>query len=153
MIPDDLPSLQVFSFLLFCCQAKKTGMDDKKTSKKSGRPTEVEKTKDIPKAPELEKKRPAKGKGKGMVKDAPKGPEVCKDPVKLTSHAMGVNIYKQGQDTPLQPPHQYPDWLFQIDLGPPKKLQDLDPESREYWKLLRKENMWRFNRLHKGKKL
>nr|XP_006640059.1 PREDICTED: 39S ribosomal protein L54, mitochondrial isoform X4 [Lepisosteus oculatus] len=99
------------------------------------------------------KKPAAKGKGKGMVKDAPKGPEVCKDPVKLTSHAMGVNIYKQGQDTPLQPPHQYPDWLFQIDLGPPKKLQDLDPESREYWKLLRKENMWRFNRLHKGKKL
>ncbi|MBN3309750.1 RM54 protein, partial [Amia calva] len=95
----------------------------------------------------------AKGKGKGMAKESLKGPEVCKDPVKLTSHAMGVNIYKTGQDPPLKAPQEYPDWLFQLDLGPPKKLTELDPESHSYWKLLRKEHMWRFNRLHKGKKL
>ncbi|RXM94966.1 39S ribosomal protein L54, mitochondrial [Acipenser ruthenus] len=95
----------------------------------------------------------AKGKGKGMAKDAQKGPEVCKDPVKLTTHAMGVNIYKEGQDPPLQAASEYPEWLFQLDLGPPKQLSELDPESREYWKLMRKEHMWRFNKLHKGKKL
>lgn len=42
--------------------------------------------------------------------------------------------------------------LFQLNLGPPKKLHELDPETWEYWKRLRKENIWRFNRLHKGKK-
>ncbi|KAK1152473.1 39S ribosomal protein L54, mitochondrial-like [Acipenser oxyrinchus oxyrinchus] len=99
------------------------------------------------------KKVAAKGKGKGMAKDAQKGPEVCKDPVKLTTHAMGVNIYKEGQDPPLQAASEYPEWLFQLDLGPPKQLSELDPESREYWKLMRKEHMWRFNKLHKGKKL
>uniref|UniRef100_A0A3Q2PUM3 Uncharacterized protein n=1 Tax=Fundulus heteroclitus TaxID=8078 RepID=A0A3Q2PUM3_FUNHE len=37
----------------------------------------------------------AKGKGKGMMKEVLKGPEVCKDPAILTSYAVGVNIYKQ----------------------------------------------------------
>lgn len=52
----------------------------------------------------------AKGKGKGMVKEELKGPEVCKDPVRLTSYAVGVNIYKQGEDPQLKPPEQYPEW-------------------------------------------
>ncbi|CAB1314070.1 unnamed protein product [Coregonus sp. 'balchen'] len=99
------------------------------------------------------KKVAAKGKGKGMVKDVLKGPEVCKDPVKLTSHAVGVNIFKQGDDPALKPPEEYPEWLFQLQLGPPKNIHELEPDSREYWKVLRKEHMLRFNRLHKGKKL
>lgn len=52
----------------------------------------------------------AKGKGKGTVKDVLKGPEVCKDPVRLTSHAVGVNIYKQGEDPSLKPKEDYPAW-------------------------------------------
>ncbi len=43
--------------------------------------------------------------------------------------------------------------LFQLDLGPPKNLNELEPDSREYWKLLRKEHIWRHNKLHKGKKM
>lgn len=42
--------------------------------------------------------------------------------------------------------------LFQLNLGPAKKLPELEPETWEYWQRLRKENIWRFNRLHKGKK-
>lgn len=42
--------------------------------------------------------------------------------------------------------------LFQMNLGPPKTLEELDPESREYWRLLRKQNIWRNNRLSKGQK-
>ncbi|XP_028856740.1 large ribosomal subunit protein mL54 [Denticeps clupeoides] len=99
------------------------------------------------------KKAAVKGKGKGMAKEALKGPEVCSDPVKLCTHAVGVNIFKQGEDPPLKPHRDYPEWLFQLDLGPPKKLSELDPESYKYWKVLRKEHMWRFNRLHKGKKM
>ncbi|XP_040896543.1 39S ribosomal protein L54, mitochondrial [Toxotes jaculatrix] len=99
------------------------------------------------------KKVAAKGKGKGMVKEELKGPEVCKDPVRLTSYAVGANIFKQGEDPKLKPPEEYPEWLFQLNLGPPKKLQELEPDTWEYWKRLRKENILRFNRLHKGKKL
>ncbi|XP_007240181.1 39S ribosomal protein L54, mitochondrial isoform X2 [Astyanax mexicanus] len=98
------------------------------------------------------KKVAAKGKGKGMMKDVQKGPEVCKDPEKLVSHAVGVNIFKQGEDPPIKPKDEYPEWLFQLNLGPAKKLEEMDSESHEYWKRLRKENIWRFNRLHKGKK-
>ncbi|TNM87846.1 39S ribosomal protein L54, mitochondrial [Takifugu flavidus] len=98
------------------------------------------------------KKVAAKGKGKFMVKEELKGPEVCKDPVRLTTYAVGVNVFKQGEDPVLKPPDQYPEWLFQLNLGAVKKLHELDADTWEYWKRLRKENMWRFNRLHKGKK-
>uniref|UniRef100_A0A674N427 Large ribosomal subunit protein mL54 n=1 Tax=Takifugu rubripes TaxID=31033 RepID=A0A674N427_TAKRU len=100
----------------------------------------------------VEKTLTAKGKGKFMVKEELKGPEVCKDPVRLTTYAVGVNVFKQGEDPMLKPPDQYPEWLFQLNLGAVKKLHELDADTWEYWKRLRKENMWRFNRLHKGKK-
>ncbi|XP_001373847.1 39S ribosomal protein L54, mitochondrial [Monodelphis domestica] len=93
------------------------------------------------------------GKGKAVSAEALKDPDVCKDPVLLTTHAMGVNIYKQGPEVPLKADSEYPDWLFEMNLGPPKTLEELDPESHEYWRLLRKQNIWRNNRLHKNKKL
>lgn len=43
--------------------------------------------------------------------------------------------------------------LFKIHLGPPKKLEELDPDSIEYWRRLRKYNTWHRNKLKKGKKL
>lgn len=52
----------------------------------------------------------AKGKGKGMMKEDLKGPEVCKDPERLTSYAVGVNIFKQGDDPKIKPPEEYPEW-------------------------------------------
>ncbi|KAG8519119.1 39S ribosomal protein L54, mitochondrial [Galemys pyrenaicus] len=101
-------------------------------------------------------KRPAMKGGKGgkggVAADALKDPEVCIDPVRLTTHAMGVNIYKEGQDVALKPDAEYPEWLFHMNLGPPKKLEELDPETREYWRLLRKQNIWRHNRLSKNQK-
>ncbi|KAM9385124.1 large ribosomal subunit protein mL54 [Pholidichthys leucotaenia] len=93
-----------------------------------------------------------KGKGKGMTKEELKGPEVSKDPVRLTSYAVGVNIFKQGEDPKLKPPEEYPEWLFQMNLGDPKKLHELEPDTWEYWIRLRKENIWRHQRLQKGKK-
>ncbi|XP_040039639.2 large ribosomal subunit protein mL54 [Gasterosteus aculeatus] len=98
------------------------------------------------------KKVAAKGKGKGVLKTEVKGPDVCRDPVRLTSYAVGVNILKQGEDPQLKPHDQYPEWLFQMNLGKPQKLQELDSETWEYWKRLRKEKIWHSNRLHKGKK-
>uniref|UniRef100_A0A3B3V347 Large ribosomal subunit protein mL54 n=1 Tax=Poecilia latipinna TaxID=48699 RepID=A0A3B3V347_9TELE len=99
------------------------------------------------------KKVAPKGKGKGMIKEELKGPEVCKDPVRLTSYAVGVNIYKQGDDPKIKLPEEYPEWLFQLNLGEAKKLHELEPDTWQYWKRLRKENMWRNNKLRKGKKM
>nr|XP_019599486.1 PREDICTED: 39S ribosomal protein L54, mitochondrial [Rhinolophus sinicus] len=93
-----------------------------------------------------------KGSKAGVGNDSLKDPEVCTDPNRLTTHAMGVNIYKEGQDVVLKPDAEYPEWLFQMNVGPPKKLEELDPETREYWRLLRKHNIWRHNRLSKNRK-
>uniref|UniRef100_A0A8D2M4D7 Large ribosomal subunit protein mL54 n=1 Tax=Zonotrichia albicollis TaxID=44394 RepID=A0A8D2M4D7_ZONAL len=92
-------------------------------------------------------------KGKGVPKEALKGPEVCTDPTMLATHAMGVNYFKEGPEVALKPESEYPDWLFKIHLGPPKKLEELDPDSLEYWRRLRKYNTWQRNKLKKGKKL
>ncbi|XP_077716626.1 large ribosomal subunit protein mL54 [Canis aureus] len=101
-------------------------------------------------------KRPVMKGGKGgkvgVASEALKDPDVCTDPVRLTTHAMGVNIYKDGQDVVLKPDAEYPEWLFQMNVGPPKKLEELDPESREYWRLLRKQNIWRHNRLSRSRR-
>ncbi|XP_075300578.1 large ribosomal subunit protein mL54 [Opisthocomus hoazin] len=99
------------------------------------------------------KKPAAKAKGKGALKEGPAGPEVCTDPAMLAAYAMGVNYFKEGPEVALKPDSEYPEWLFQIHLGPPKKLEELDPDSLEYWRRLRKYNTWQRNRLKKGKKL
>nr|XP_056700056.1 39S ribosomal protein L54, mitochondrial [Euleptes europaea] len=95
------------------------------------------------------KKVVSKVRGKGASKEDLKGPEVCKDPVLLTTHAVGTNIYKQGPEVALKPDSEYPEWLLQMDLGPPKKLEDLDPDTMEYWRFLRKENLKQKYRLRK----
>ncbi|XP_040178202.1 39S ribosomal protein L54, mitochondrial [Rana temporaria] len=98
------------------------------------------------------KKAVVKGKGKGLVKEVQKGPEVCKDPYILATNAMGLNIYKSGSDVQLKDDSHYPEWLFQLNLGPPKPLEELSPDTPQYWKRLRKLHMWRNNRLAKVKK-
>uniref|UniRef100_A0A8C3LF09 Large ribosomal subunit protein mL54 n=1 Tax=Chrysolophus pictus TaxID=9089 RepID=A0A8C3LF09_CHRPC len=94
-----------------------------------------------------------KVKGKSTPKEQLKGPEVCTDPVTLANYAVGVNYLKDSPEVALKPDSEYPEWLFQIHLGPPKKLEEMDPDSLEYWRRLRKYNSWQRNKLKKSRKL
>ncbi|CAM2109317.1 unnamed protein product [Caretta caretta] len=53
---------------------------------------------------------------------------------------MGVNFYRQCLEEALKDDSEYPDWLFQMHLGPPKTLEELDPETPQYWRVLWKHN-------------
>lgn len=74
------------------------------------------------------------------------------DPEKLVKYACGTNIYKTGEDILLKPDNEYPDWLWSIRLGPPPPLEELNPESKEYWRRIRKLAMRRNNKLHQLRK-
>uniref|UniRef100_A0A8C2P1F8 Large ribosomal subunit protein mL54 n=1 Tax=Capra hircus TaxID=9925 RepID=A0A8C2P1F8_CAPHI len=93
-------------------------------------------------------KRPVFKGGKGgkgaAVGETLKDPEVCVwDGV---GEPWGRGLLCNPDFCPL------PIRLFQMNVGPPKKLEELDPETREYWRLLRKHNIWRHNRLSKNQK-
>lgn len=64
------------------------------------------------------------------------------DPVKLTTFLCGGNISREGGEDPeLKPESEYPDWLWTLSLdrrAPP--LDELDPDTWEYWIRLHKYN-------------
>lgn len=60
------------------------------------------------------------------------------DPQKLTTYCCGSNIYKTGEDVKLKLDNEYPDWLWQVRLGPPPSLEELDPNTKQYWQKVRK---------------
>ncbi|XP_035668101.1 39S ribosomal protein L54, mitochondrial-like [Branchiostoma floridae] len=95
---------------------------------------------------------PAFKGAKDLTNEKPKGPSVETDAAVLTTHCCGANIYKDGTDPLLQPDEEYPDWLWKLNLGPAKKLDEIEPGTREYFKRLRKENIWAENARRKGKK-
>lgn len=74
------------------------------------------------------------------------------DPVKLMSYVCGSNIYKEGEDIKLKEDSEYPDWLWNLRTGKPPPLEEMDPNTKEYWKRLRKLAMRRNNQLQKIKK-
>lgn len=74
------------------------------------------------------------------------------DAHKLVNFVCGSNIYKEGEDVQLKPDSEYPDWLWTLRTGPPPKLEELDPNSLEYWRKVRRLGMQRNNRLAQLKK-
>lgn len=74
------------------------------------------------------------------------------DPERLVNYCCGSNIYKTGEDVKLGPDNEYPDWLWNIRTGPPPPLEELDPNSKEYWRRIRKMGIQKQNQLSKLKK-
>ncbi|XP_072213380.1 large ribosomal subunit protein mL54 [Excalfactoria chinensis] len=99
------------------------------------------------------KKAGLKLKGKAAPKEPLKGPELCTDPATLANYAVGVNYLQGRPAVPLKPDSEYPAWLFEMHLGPPKKLEEMDPESLQYWRRLRKYNSWQRNKMKKSRRL
>lgn len=77
---------------------------------------------------------------------------VEKDPVRLTTFLCGSNIYKTGEDVKLKPDSEYPEWLWSLRTGPPPPLEELDPNSMEYWSRVRTIGRRQKNKLAQIKK-
>lgn len=57
---------------------------------------------------------------------------VEKDINKLMNHCCGTNYHKEGEDVKLKDDSEYPDWLWEMPLEPPR-LHEYDPATKEYW--------------------
>ncbi|KAK9888922.1 hypothetical protein WA026_001142 [Henosepilachna vigintioctopunctata] len=73
------------------------------------------------------------------------------DPEKLVNYAMGINIYKTGEELKLKPDNEYPDWLWTLRTGP-IPLEELDPNSKQYWRKIRKMGLRRNNKMNSLKR-
>lgn len=74
------------------------------------------------------------------------------DPERLVTYACGTNIYKTGEDVKLKPDNEYPEWLWSVRTGPPPPLEELDPNSKEYWRRIRKMALRRNAKLQQLKR-
>ncbi|XP_042203347.1 39S ribosomal protein L54, mitochondrial-like [Homarus americanus] len=90
-------------------------------------------------------------KGKGKL-----GPTVEKvrlpvetDPEKLVNNVCGSHPVKENrEDIILKDDSEYPEWLWTLRTGKPPPMNELDPNSKEYWKRIRTMAMKEKN-LHK----
>ncbi|XP_075216026.1 mitochondrial ribosomal protein L54 [Lycorma delicatula] len=74
------------------------------------------------------------------------------DTHKIAKFVCGSNLLKEGKDIELKPDNEYPDWLWNLHIGKPKTLEELDPETLQYWRKLRKMGMKKNNRLRSLRK-
>lgn len=74
------------------------------------------------------------------------------DATKLVSYVCGSNINKTGEDIKIKPDSEYPDWLWTLNVGKPLTLEEMDPETKQYWRKLRNQALKRNNKLSKLKK-
>ncbi|KAH0534508.1 39S ribosomal protein L54, mitochondrial [Cotesia glomerata] len=94
-------------------------------------------------------------KGKKGMGPAPKVElPVETDAHRLVNYVCGTNLLKEGgEDVKLKPDSEYPDWLWKIHVGKPKTLEDLDPNTKAYWRKLRKQAIRTNNQRLKHKTL
>ncbi|KAI9583614.1 39S ribosomal protein L54, mitochondrial [Glossina fuscipes] len=71
---------------------------------------------------------------------------------KLVNYVCGSNINKTGQDIKLKPDSEYPDWLWTLNVDRIIPLEEMDPNTKQYWRRLRKMALRRNNQLSKLKR-
>ncbi|XP_053688236.1 39S ribosomal protein L54, mitochondrial [Sabethes cyaneus] len=74
------------------------------------------------------------------------------DATKLVNYVCGSNWLKTGEDIKIKPDSEYPDWLWSLHVGKPLTLEELDPNTKTYWRKLRRLGIQRNNKLSKLKK-
>ncbi|BFG04827.1 39S ribosomal protein L54 mitochondrial [Drosophila madeirensis] len=74
------------------------------------------------------------------------------DANKLVGYVCGSNYLKTGQDVKIKPDAEYPDWLWTLNTERIIPLDELDPNTKQYWRRLRKMALRRNNQLSKLKK-
>ncbi|XP_049881118.1 39S ribosomal protein L54, mitochondrial isoform X2 [Pectinophora gossypiella] len=73
------------------------------------------------------------------------------DPNKLVNYVCGSNIYVTGEDVKLGPDSEYPSWLWELrTVAPP--LEQLSPDTKQYWLRVRAAGMRRNNKLRSMRK-
>jgi len=71
---------------------------------------------------------------------------------KLVNYVCGTNIYKEGEDIKIKPDSEYPSWLWTIRTGPPPSLEEMDPNTKQYWRKVRNLGMKRKSKAQSLKK-
>ncbi|XP_055374573.1 39S ribosomal protein L54, mitochondrial [Condylostylus longicornis] len=74
------------------------------------------------------------------------------DPNKLVNYVCGSNLKKTGEDIKIKPDAEYPDWLWEMNVDRVIPLEELDPNTKQYWRRLRKLALKRNNQLAKLRK-
>ncbi|XP_034479849.1 39S ribosomal protein L54, mitochondrial [Drosophila innubila] len=74
------------------------------------------------------------------------------DANKLVNYVCGSNYMKTGEDVKIKPDTEYPDWLWTLNTERIIPLDELDPNSKQYWRRLRKMALRRNNQLSMLKK-
>ena len=74
--------------------------------------------------------------------------DVEEDVEKVVKTCVGANIYKEGPDPEIKADSEYPDWLWTLRTErEPIPLEEMDPDSWEYWERLQKNYRRRKNQL------
>lgn len=60
--------------------------------------------------------------------------QVETDPNKLVKYCCGLNILKEGgTEVELKPNSEYPEWLWSLSLDRGPSLDEMQPDTLEYW--------------------
>jgi large subunit ribosomal protein L54 len=76
------------------------------------------------------------GKSTGAVAEKKIMP-VETNPEKLVNFCCGLNYKTSGEEVKIKPDSEYPEWLWKLHVGKPKTLEELDPNTKAYWRKLR----------------
>ncbi|CAG2115045.1 unnamed protein product [Medioppia subpectinata] len=72
------------------------------------------------------------------------------DADKLVNHCCGANYMKEGEEIPLKPDEEYPEWIWSLRLNYPPPVHELDPNTKEYYERLAvvgQQREWRQRKL------